>query len=485
MGISKKEALQAIEREREMICAASDAVWDHPETAFQEFKSTEILCELMEKEGFSVERNLAGIQTAFSGRFGHGKPVVGILGEFDALSGLSQESESIEKVPVCEGEPGHGCGHNLLGAGSVAAAIAVKEYLEKNGKEGTVVFFGCPGEEGGSGKGFMARSGVFQQVDIAFSWHPGEVNSVSTEGTMSNYQICYHFRGVSAHAAMSPEQGRSALDALELMNIGVQFLREHVPTDTRIHYAITDTGGSAPGTVQPYAQAVYLLRAVHPQQLIDLYDRVNKIARGAAMMTDTTVEIEFIKACSNVVINTELNRLMQKNLEQVPPAGFDEADLEQARRYQQTFPKGKTYYDSLVDEVEDPQMREELQARADEPIHRVVMPLARERQGFVSSDVGDVSWNCPVAQINAATMPAGVPMHSWQMVAVGKTPMAKKGMLYAAKVMAASAIDALEDPEIIRRAKEELLRRTGGKTYQPPIPAEIQPKIPRDLFQTP
>ena len=244
---------------------------------------------------------------------------------------------------------------------------------------------------------------------------------------MSNYQICYHFRGVSAHAAMSPEQGRSALDALELMNIGVQFLREHVPTDTRIHYAITDTGGSAPGTVQPYAQAVYLLRAVHPQQLIDLYDRVNKIARGAAMMTDTTVEIEFIKACSNVVINTELNRLMQKNLEQVPPAGFDEADLEQARRYQQTFPKGKTYYDSLVDEVEDPQMREELQARADEPIHRVVMPLARERQGFVSSDVGDVSWNCPVAQINAATMPAGVPMHSWQMVAVGKTPHGEEG----------------------------------------------------------
>ena len=200
MGISKKAALQAIEREREMICAASDAVWDHPETAFQEFKSTEILCELLEKEGFSVERNLAGIQTAFSGRFGHGKPVVGILGEFDALSGLSQESESIEKVPVCEGEPGHGCGHNLLGAGSVAAAIAVKEYLEKNGKEGTVVFFGCPGEEGGSGKAFMAKGGAFSGLDAAITWHPGDLPRADTGSSLAYYQVAYKFYGTSAHA---------------------------------------------------------------------------------------------------------------------------------------------------------------------------------------------------------------------------------------------------------------------------------------------
>ena len=218
---------------------------------------------------------------------------------------------------------------------------------------------------------------------------------------------------------MAPELGRSALDALELMNIGVQFLREHVPTDTRIHYAITNTGGSAPGTVQPYAEAVYLLRAVHPEQLIDLYERVNQIAKGAAMMTGTTVEIEFIKACSNVLINSELNCVMQKNLEEVPPTEFDEADLQLAREYQKTFSKGKTYYDTLVDEVTNSNLKTELQAKADEPIHAGVMPLAQERQGFVSSDVGDVSWNCPVAQINGATMPAGVAMHSWQMVAVG------------------------------------------------------------------
>lgn len=478
MNAQKAQALTAVDHNKELLCQVSDKLWDHPEIGFHESYATELYCSTLKELGFQVEQNLAGIPTAFSGTYGEGGPVIGFLGEFDALPELSQQDGALNKCPVQEGAPGHGCGHNLLGVGSMAAALAVKEYLQTNNIPGTVKFFGCPAEEGGSGKGFMARSGVFQDVDIAFSWHPGEVNSVSTEGTMSNYQICYHFHGISSHAAMAPELGRSALDALELMNMGVQFLREHVPTDTRIHYAITNTGGSAPGTVQPYAEAVYLLRAVHPEQLIDLYERVNQIAKGAAMMTGTTVEIEFIKACSNVLINSELNRVMQKNLEEVPPAEFDEADLQLAREYQKTFSKGRTYYDMLVDEVTDPNLKAELQAKSDEPIHAGVMPLAQERQGFVSSDVGDVSWNCPVAQINAATMPAGVAMHSWQMVAVGKTAMAKKGMLRAAKVMAASAIDALEDPSVIQRAKEELQRRTGGKPYRSPIPPEVQPKLP-------
>lgn len=478
MEQQKERALAAIDRNKELLCGVSDQLWDHPEVGFHESFAADLFCRTLTDLGFQVERNLADIPTAFSGTFGEGKPVIGFLGEFDALPGLSQQSCALEKKPVQEGCPGHGCGHNLLGVGSLAAALAVKQYLQDNHLPGTVKFFGCPAEEGGSGKGFMARSSVFDGVDLAFSWHPGEVNSVSTEGTMSNYQICYHFYGVSSHAAMSPELGRSALDALELMNVGVQFLREHVSTDTRIHYAITNTGGSAPGTVQPYAEAVYLLRAVHPEQLIDLYDRVNKIAKGAAMMTDTRVEIEFIKACSNVLINTELNHLMQKNLEEVPPAPFDEADRALAKEYCKTVKPGKTYYDSLVDEMTDPKQKAWFQARSGDPIHEVVMPLAQERQGFVSSDVGDVSWNCPVAQINAATMPAGLPMHSWQTVAVGKTPMAKKGMLYAAKVMAASAIDALGDPDLVQRAKEELRLRTGGKAYQSPIPAEVKPKIP-------
>lgn len=478
MRTQKADALAAIDQERELLCGMSDRLWDHPEVGFQEKFAVRLFCDTLNALGFQVERDLAEIPTAFSGTYGGGKPVIGFLGEFDALPGLSQTAGKLTRCPIQDDAPGHGCGHNLLGVGSLAAALAVKRYLQDNHLPGTVKFFGCPAEENGSGKGFMARSGVFDGVDLAFSWHPGEVNSVSTEGTMSNYQICYHFHGVSSHAAMSPEKGRSALDALELMNVGVQFLREHVSTDTRIHYAITNTGGNAPGTVQPYAQALYLLRAIHPEQLIDLYDRVNKVAKGAAVMTDTTVDIEFIKACSNVLINTPLNQLMQKNLEEVPPADFDEADLQLARQYQETLQTGRTYYDALVDEVADPQRRANLLSKADDPIHRMVMPLARERQGFVSSDVGDVSWNCPVAQINAATMPAGTPMHSWQMVAVGKTAMAKKGMLYAAKVMAASAIDALEDPELVQQAKDDLVRRTNGKPYRSPIPAEIKPKIP-------
>lgn len=478
MEQKKQRALSAIEERREQLCGLSDALWEHPEVGFHENFAAQAFCRALEQEGFRVERDLAGIKTAFSGTFGEGGPVIGFLGEFDALPGLSQEAGAAEQKAIEEGAPGHGCGHNLLGVGSMAAAIGVKQYLQENHLPGTVKFFGCPAEEGGSGKGFMARAGVFQGADIAFSWHPGEVNSVSTESTMANYQISYRFHGISAHAAMSPELGRSALDALELMNVGVQFLREHVPSETRIHYAITDTGGPAPGTVQSHAEAIYLLRAVQLPQVKELYERVNKIAQGAALMTETTVETTFIKACSNVIINTELNRVMQRNLLEVPPADFDEADLQQARRLRATVAQKSSYFDSLAADITDPEVCAQLEREADAPIHRMVMPLAQERQGFVSSDVGDVSWNCPVSQINASTMPAGTPMHSWQMVSVGKSAMAKKGMLYAAKVMAASAIDALEDPEIVRRAKEELQRRTGGRAYESPIPEGVNPRIP-------
>ena len=477
MDNQKEQAIRILDDKKEMLWSMSDALWDHPETGFHEQFAADLYCRALEQEGFQVERNLAGIATAFSGTFGQGGPVIGFLGEFDALPGLSQAAGCAVKQPEQEDGPGHGCGHNLLGVGSMGAAIALKQYLEATGKAGTVKFFGCPAEEGGSGKGFMARDGVFDGVDIAFSWHPGDVNAVSSESSMANYQICYHFHGVSAHAAMAPELGRSALDALELMNVGVQFLREHVPTDTRIHYAITNTGGVAPGVVQPYAEAMYLMRAPHLPQVKELYERVNKIAQGAAMMTETTVEIEFVKACSNTVLNTELRRVMQRNLEQIPADFFDQEDMEFAQRMVDTFPHKDTYFEELAGMIEDPALREEILKDKDTPLHSVVVPMVRESQGVVSSDVGDVSWNCPVAQIGATTMPAGTPMHSWQTVAVGKSPMAHKGMLYAAKVMAASAIDALEDPDIIRRAKAEFVQRTGGRKYDPPIPPEVRPRV--------
>ena len=477
MRLEKERALQAIEEHKELLCAMSDAIWDHPETGFHEHFAADLFCRTLEEQGFRVERDLAGIATAFSGTYGQDGPVIAFLGEFDALPGLSQQAGCTEKQAMQEDGPGHGCGHNLLGVGSLAAAIGVKQYLQDNGLSGTVKFFGCPAEEGGSGKGFMARDGVFDGVDVAFSWHPDETNSVSTESTMANYQICYHFRGVSAHAAMSPELGRSALDALELMNVGIQFLREHVPPETRIHYAITDTGGKAPGVVQPYAEGLYLMRAPKLYQVKELYERVNKVAQGAAMMTETTVEIYFIKACSTTVLNTTLLKVMQKNLEEIPSDFFDQQDMDLAARIVDSLEERGRYFEDLVEEIQDPEQRRTALTDCANPLHSVVLPMARERQGFVSSDVGDVSWNCPVAQISTTTMPAGTPMHSWQMVAVGKSAMAHKGMLYAAKVMAASAIDALEAPAIIEQAKKEFQERTGGRSYDPPIPVGIKPRI--------
>lgn len=473
----KQRALDSIEQQRLNLESLSDAIWDHPEVGYHESFAADALCSFLEENGFQVERGLAGIPTAFCGSYGSGAPVIGLLGEFDALPSMSQKAGCFEKSAVSDDQPGHGCGHNLLGVGALAAALGLKAYLEA-GHSGTVKFFGCPAEEGGSGKGFMARAGVFRGLDAAFSWHPGDLNSVSTESTMANYQISYRFQGIASHAALSPELGRSALDALELMNVGVQFLREHVPVDTRIHYAITDTGGTAPGTVQSHAEVLYLLRAAQLPQVKALYERVNKIAQGAAMMTETTVEAKFIKACSNMVLNTELMKVMQRNLEEIPCDFFDEADMDFAGKMAATFAYKDSYFEDVAAQIEDPLQREEILKDKDAPIHTVTIPLLRETQGFVSSDVGDVSWNCPVAQIGTSTMPAGTPMHSWQAVAVGKSPMAHKGMIYAAKVIAASAIDALEDPEIIRRTREEFVLRTGGKPYVSPIPADVKPRIP-------
>lgn len=479
MGITKNEALMAIDREREAICAASDAVWENPETAFQEFKSTEILCELLEKEGFTVEKNLAGIATAFSGRFGHGKPVVGILGEFDALSGLSQVAGIAEKKPIIDGEPGHGCGHNLLGAGSVAAAVAVKEYLTKNEKEGTVIFYGCPGEEGGSGKGFMARDGVFDELDFAVSWHPSDQNAVSVGSSLANYQIFYRFYGVSSHAAASPELGRSGLDAVELMNTGVQYLREHIIQEARIHYAITNTGGYSPNVVQPFAEVLYLIRAPKNNQVKEIFERVNDIARGAALMTGTRMEMQFVKACSNVVDNTVIEEVLQKNLEEIPHEPYTEEEIAFAKKISETYGGNKVDMQSVLARYEKSKKKmveEILTPHLDDVISTVIVPLMDVETCMAgSTDVGDVSWVCPTAQINAVTEAAGTPGHSWQEVAQGKSSVAHKGMLFAGKVMAGTVIDMLEQPELIEQAKEELKKRVGEEGYVAPIPKDVRP----------
>ena len=480
MTITKKEALMTIDRERETLCNASDQIWDNPETAFLEYKSMEILCDLLTKEGFEVKQNVANIPTAFTGTFGSGKPVIGFLGEFDALSGISQVAGCVEKKPLVEGANGHGCGHNLLGTGAIGAAIAMKEYLEKNGKEGTVVFFGCPGEEGGSGKAFMARDGVFDDVDFAITWHPSDVNKVWVGSTLANYQVAYRFYGISSHAAGSPEKGRSALDAVALMNTGVQYLREHIIQEARVHYAITNTGGFSPNVVQPYAEVLYLIRAPKNAQVKEIFERVNDIAKGAALMTGTKMELEFIKACSNLVDNTTMQEIMYKNALEVEREGFTAEEQAIAAEYHATFGNKKLDIQDLLKDFEksNKASAEAVMAPyADAALYDFIMPLADVENGMsTSTDVGDVSYVCPTVQFQGLTEVAGTPPHTWQWTSQGKSSIAHKGMIFSAKVMAATAIDMYESPETIEAAKKELHTRLGGGKYECGIPKDIVPQ---------
>lgn len=474
----KEKALSLPSQVRSALCQLSDAIWDHPEIGYHETFAADAYCALLKEYGFQVERNLCGIHTAFRGTYGHGSPKIGFLGEFDALGDMSQQAEALEPIPSVPGAPGHGCGHNLLGVGSLAAALSVKQYLDA-GHEGTVVFLGCPAEEGGAGKGFLARDGAFDELDAALTWHPGDTNHVGSGSTLANYQACYHFKGRSAHAAISPELGRSALDAVELMNVGVQFLREHIAQDCRVHYAITNAGGSAPGVVQAEADVLYLMRAPQLSQAKDLYQRINAIAYGAAQMTGTSVDIEFIKACSNILVNHTLGHVMQKNLEQLGSADYDDNDRRLAQALRDTMDHKDEYYRTLVRMAAGSSRDQELLDNLEAPLHDVVIPyIEQESSSMASSDVGDVSWVCPVAQLSTVTMPAGTSMHSWQEVSVGKSAMAKKGMLQAGKILAATAIDLIQNPEIIHKAQTEQRLKAGNQPFESPIPKEVQPKQP-------
>ena len=445
--------------------AAADAIWATPELAFSEYRSAETLTAFLREEGFEVEENLAGISTAFSGRFGHGRPVLGVLGEYDALSGLGQEADCLEKKPNGQGA-GQGCGHNLLGVGSLAAAIAVKHYLEETGAEGTVIYYGCPGEEGGSGKSFMARDHVFDDLDAAVCWHPGVLNKVRTRSSLAKYQILFKFDGLAAHAAGAPHMGRSALDALELMNIGVQFLREHMPVTARIHYSIIDAGGISPNVVQPHAEALYLIRDANNEGVRKLYERVLKIAEGAALMTETKESHDFIKACSNLVMNETMQREMDRIMQEIAPPVPSEEDTAFARELTLRTLMGAPHADP-----DHPYAYEKMDYSFNEG----------EIASAGSTDVGDVSWLCPLAQLTTATWCLGTPGHSWQAVTQGKRAAAKEAARYAGVIMAETLISMIEHPDLLEKAKEEFRGSVGDKGYVPPIPAGVKPRALTDL----
>ena len=450
--------LSVIDEKKDFLDGVADSLWETPELAFAEHRSAATLIAALKQEGFRVEENLAGIPTAFSGTFGSGSPVIGILGEFDALSGLGQESGALCQKPDGK-ENGQGCGHNLLGTASLGAAMAVKRFLETSGAPGTVIYYGCPGEEGGSGKAFMARDGVFDCLDAALCWHPDSVTDVRNNSSLANYQVLYCFDGRAAHAAEAPDEGRSALDAVELMNVGANFLREHMLPSARLHYAITDAGGRSPNVVQPHSEVLYLIRSPRNDQVKALYERVNDIAKGAALMTGTTESHIFIKACSNLVQNDTMQRDLYRIMQEITPPEPSAESLAYAKELTEKTMMGVKNSDP------------------EHPIHWELAPY-QEAEGleFGSTDVGDVSWVCPTAQIHTATWAAGTPGHSWQVVAQGKLPLAHEMTRYAAKVLGAEAVELLTNPELLQKAKEEHRKKVGPEGYQPPIPKDVRPK---------
>jgi aminobenzoyl-glutamate utilization protein B len=470
--ISKIE--EVIEAKRDTFIDISDRIWEYAETRFEEYQSAELLCQALEQEGFSVEREVGGIKTAFIGSFGSGKPVIGILGEYDALSGLSQHKNSSQKEPLLERGNGHGCGHNLFGSSVLAAVVAVKEYMEEHNIPGTIRYYGCPGEEGGSGKTFMVREGLFDDVDCSLTWHPGSFAGMFSATTLANYQIFFKFKGIASHAAASPHLGRSALDAVELMNVGVNYLREHIIPEARIHYSIVNAGGLSPNVVQPEAEVLYLIRAPQMEDVKEIYERVYNIARGAALMTETELEIEFDKACSNYIPNNAIGAVMHQNLQRIALPKYDSTEKEFAAEMMQQITAADLK--STVAEVKRQYGVSVSKEIKESCFLNQVLPFKESNEIlFGSTDVGDVSWITPTAQFWGPCFVFATPAHSWQLVSQGATSIAHKGMLHSGKVLAGTAIDLFMNPSVIEQAKVELQQKTEGVPYECPIAKSVKP----------
>jgi len=465
---SLKELWSEVDARRARYVELSDRIWSYAELAYAEHRSAADIEAVLRAEGFRVESGIAGIPTALVGEAGQGGTVIAILGEYDALPGLSQEAGLAQYRPVPGECNGHGCGHNLLGSGALLAASALKAWLEHTGTPGRVRFYGCPAEEGGAAKGFMVRSGAFADVDVAISWHPGPWTGVWEAKSLANTRIDFSFKGRAAHAASAPHLGRSALDAVELMNVGVNYMREHMASDARIHYAYLDAGGIAPNVVQAHAKVRYLIRAADLTQLNHLVGRVRKIAEGAALMTETAVEARVVSAASNLLGNTPLEAAMHEVMSHLGGAYFDAQDYADAERFRA----------SVTDQdVEQSWKRFGMPMQHGKVLADMIVPLEATSSMQGSTDVGDVSWVVPTVQARGATCILGTPGHSWQLTAQGKLPMAHKGMVNAAKVMAGTALQVLADPELLARAKADHAARTRKTPYVCPIPEGVQPPL--------
>ncbi|MBE6987705.1 MAG: amidohydrolase [Ruminococcaceae bacterium] len=467
-----QDLAKLVENRKDATLRISDAVWGYAESRFQEFKSAKEESDYMIEMGFKVTMGIGGEDTAFVAEYGSGKPVIALLGEYDALSGLSQKADIPCHDPIEAGKDGHGCGHNLLGAASMAAAVALKDYMVEKNLPGTIRYYGCPAEENAGGKAFLVREGCFNDCDIALTWHPGWTNGVTGSGSLANFRVFYTFHGLSSHAAGAPHLGRSALDAVEIMNVGVNYMREHMIDEARIHYAVINTGGTAPNVVQSEAQVLYAIRAPKVTQVKELFERVNKCAQGAALITETTVDIEQVSAYSDYIACDVCSEVLGKHMEELLPIGYTEEEMEYAKKFQ-----------AVITDLDRAGLKNRAKAiggkKANELLETPIWDFMTYSKGGSkgSTDVGDVSWVVPTGQFSAVTLAAGTPGHAWQVVAQGKGPIAHKGVLFAAKVLAASAYDFITSPELCQKAKENWLEILDGETYPGALPPDAVPHI--------
>ena len=465
--------LNHIKENDEELTYIAKEIWDHPQVALQEEFASKLLADKLEADGFAISWGAGGMPTAFVAEWGQGAPIIGILGEYDALPGLSQELSS-DKSAIEAGGPGHGCGHNLYGTACMGSAMALKSAMQRGGIEGTIRFYGCPAEETLVGKTFMARDGVFDDLDAAISWHPGDTN-ITWNGSslaMNSFRVSFH--GVAAHAGGSPWLGRSALDGVMLMDAGVNYMREHVPPESRIHSVVT-SGGQAPNVVPAFAQIWYFVRAPQRAQVEEMYQWMQDIAKGAALMSGTRHEIEFITGCYDILPNSVMSDLLYEKMAAVDDMRFTERERQFARELQATFPEGSVQRGFDWMQLSTSAVLD--RATVDDPLWEAVYPHSPTPPLMGgSTEVADVSWITPTGQITTTCWPLGTPGHSWQTVASSGSSIGAKGMILAAKTMALAGLDLLTRPDVLAEAKAEFERARAGRDYVTPLPPEATPK---------
>ena len=450
---AKQAAVQSVDRHARELTGLSDRIWAFAEIALREYKSSAALADYAAQQGFRVERGVAGMPTAFVASYGEGRPIIGVMGEYDALPGLSQKAVP-EKVPLVPGAPGHGCGHNMFGAASLGAALAIKEQIEKGALQGTIRFYGTPAEENIGGKIYMARDGLFDDVDVMLAWHPGDETLTDMNSSQAMVDLAVEFRGKAAHAAADPWNGRSAADALEIFLVGLNFMREHVRPTSRMHYTIV-SAGDVPNVVPEYAKAWVWLRDWKRSEVESLLARVRKLASGAAEMTETTATVKVQGGDWEVLTNVAGARLVQANLQWLGPQSYDEAEQSFARAIQRATGVAEVGMDASVKPLEGQELRGH------------------------STDVGDVSWVTPTLTATIATAPVGTPWHAWPVVATGGMSIGHKGLLRASKVLAATMVDLYERPAAVEQIRAEFKAKKGDVTYKAYIP-DGPPPVPKD-----